>query len=343
MPGANQPRRQRSAAETDAFHRAVNDARDRHNLSDIVARHTALRKRGGRELVGLCPFHAEKSPSFEVNDAKGVYYCHGCGAHGDAFKFLMRKDGMTFRQAFEALTGDAFPVVSEEERTRRKEADARLTAERITLARSIWSATVNPTDTPAEVYARARGITMALPPTIRFVMTPRWRDAETGEVGRNHPAMACALQDVHGALVGVQCIFLQDGGRRKYERVRSDGTKAKAKLTFGVIVGSAFRIGPPTDHIVICEGPEDGLTLRQELGKTIWVACGTAMMSRIIVPSSITQITLAGDNGDAGRVAVQQATDALLGSGALVTAQFPDPAFKDWNDMLRGVRIGDHV
>ncbi|WP_037487985.1 CHC2 zinc finger domain-containing protein, partial [Sphingobium indicum] len=131
MPGAKQSRRQRSAAEADAFQRAVSDARDRHNLSDIVARHTALRKRGGRELVGLCPFHDERTPSFEVNDAKGTYYCHGCGAGGDAITLLMKKDGMPFADAVEWLLGDSLPVVPPEERTRRKEADARETAERI--------------------------------------------------------------------------------------------------------------------------------------------------------------------------------------------------------------------
>lgn len=340
MTGGTRPRRQRSAAEAESFQRAVSDARDRHNLSDVVSRHTTLRKRGGREMVGLCPFHSEKSPSFEVNDAKGVFHCHGCNVSGDAFKFLMTKDGMTFRQAFEALTGDAFPTVSLEERTRRKEADARETAERIALARSIWDRAVSPVGTPAEVYARSRGITMPLPPSVRFVMTPRWRDNETGEVGRDHPAMVCALVDAKGRVVGVQCIFLQDGGRRKYERVLEDGSKAKAKLTFGVIVGSAFRIGPPSDHVVICEGPEDGLTLRQQLpDTTVWVACGTALMSRVSLPSSIQQVTLAGDNGKAGRDAVDQATAAYLDAGIAVNAIFPDEGFKDWNDQLRGVRF----
>lgn len=339
MTGERQHHRQRSAAENDAFQRAVSEARDRHNLSDVAKLYTTLRKRGARELVGLCPFHSEKSPSFEVNDAKGVYYCHGCGASGDAFKLLMEKGGFSFRQAFEALTGDAFPAVSDEERAQRKEDDARHLAERIALARSIWASSVHPAGTPAEVYARSRGIIMPLPETVRFVMTPRWRDVETGEVGRNHPAMACALQDAHGAIVGVQCIFLQDGGRRKYERVRPDGTKAKAKLTYGVIVGSAFRIGPPSDHVVICEGPEDGLTLRQQLpDRTVWVACGTALMSRVSLPSTIRYVTLAGDNGTAGQAAVDEATAAYMAGGVEVAAIFPDEGFKDWNDQLRGVR-----
>lgn len=332
-------RPERSAADQAEFQRLVQEAKDRHSISDVISRHTVLKKRGARELVGLCPFHSERSPSFEVNDAKGTYHCHGCGAGGDAIRFLIDKEGMTFVQAVEALTGDRFPTISEEERTQRKVADARQLAERIALARSIWAKSIPAAGTPTEIYARSRGITMDLPETVRFVMTPRWRNDETGEVGRGMPAAACALQDAEGAIVGVQCIFLADGGRRKYERVRADGTKAKAKLTFGVIVGSAFRIGPASDHIILCEGPEDGLTLRQQLpDMTVWVACGTALMSRVSLPSEISAVTLAGDHGHAGCKAVDEATSAYMALGLSVSAIFPDDGFKDWNDQLRGLR-----
>lgn len=317
--------------------RAASDARDRHYMSAVAERHTVLRKRGARELVGLCPFHDERSPSFEVNDAKGTYYCHGCGASGDAITYLMKKDRMPFADSVEWLLGDSLPVVSPEERTRRKEADARLTAERIALARSIWSKSVHPTGTPAEAYARARGISMDLPPSVRFVMTPRWRDDETGEVGRDHPAMACALVDAQGKLVGVQCIFLQDGGRRKYERVRPDGTQAKAKLTFGILTGAAFRLGPRCDSIMKCEGPEDALTLRQETGRTVWASCGTANLSQMLYPPWVRRVCIAGDNGEAGHAAVDSAAQADIAMGLVVEKTFPAEKFKDWNDQLRGI------
>lgn len=329
--------RHRSHADEADFKRLVDEAKARRNLSDVVGRHTNLKKRGARELVGLCPFHSERSPSFEVNDTKGTYHCWGCGRSGDALTFLIDKDGLTFRQAFEALTGDLFPTVSDDERARRREADERETAERIALARSIWSASVPPQDTPAEVYARSRGITMPLPETVRFVMTPRWRNPDTGEVGRDYPAMACALQDVTGAIVGVQCVFLADGGRRKYERDRGDGTKAKAKLTFGVLVGSAFRIGPQCDRIMKCEGPEDALTLRQETGRTVWAACGTSNLSQVAFPPWVREVCIAGDNGAVGHAAAEQAAQADLATGLVVDKIFPDPRFKDWNDQLRGI------
>lgn len=319
------------------FQSLVQEARDRHNISDIVSRHTDLKRRGRNEMVGLCPFHSERTPSFEVNDAKGTYHCHGCGKGGDAITFLRDKEGLTFRQAIETLRGDAFPTVSDEERTRRKAEDARQLAERIALARSIWAQTVPATGTPAEIYARSRGIVMDLPPTVRFVMAPRWRNPETGEVGPDHPAMACALQDVSGAIVGVQCIFLQDGGRSKYRRTRPDGSMAKAKLSFGVLVGSALRLGPVASHVTITEGPEDALTLAQvRPGQIIWASCGTANMAQINLPPEISDVTLAGDNGEAGVAAVERAATAYLAMGLGVARQFPDARFKDWNDQLVG-------
>lgn len=317
--------------------RAAPEALDRHRMSDIAAPYTILKK-AGRELVGLCPFHNERSPSFQVNDAKGTYHCFGCGASGDAITFLRQKTGAGFVECVEILTGDRFPIVSEEERAKRKDVDARETAERIGLARSIWAASLPPAGTPAEVYAKSRGITMDLPPSVRFVMTPRYRNADTGEVGRDHPAMACALVDADGRLVGVQCIFLADGGRRKYERVRADGSKAKAKLTFGVLAGAAFRLGPKSESILKCEGPEDALTLRQETGRTVWAACGTANLAQLIYPPWVRHVCVAGDNGQAGRAAAERAMQADLALGLTVDKTFPADAFKDWNDQLRGIR-----
>lgn len=320
------------------FNRMVGDARARRNLSDVAGRYTDLKKRGAREVVGLCPFHTERSPSFEVNDAKGTYYCHGCGEGGDAITLLTKLGGLTFMEALQQLAGDAFPEVPLEERARRKEAVDRELAARVALAVSIWESAEPAAGTPAEVYVRARGITMGLPETVRFARTPRWRNAETGECGRDIPAMVCALQDASGAIVGIQCIFLAGDGSRKYDRPRADGTIGKAKLSFGQVVGSTFRLGPPREQIMLCEGPEDGLTLAQEVpGKTVWVSCGTAFMPRVEFPPIVAEIILAGDNGDSGRKAVNEARAAFSERGLAVSEVYPSPDYKDWNDELRGI------
>ena len=78
----------------------------RTDIVDIVGRHVALRK-GGANLLGLCPFHGEKSPSFTVSPSKQFYHCFGCGAHGDAIRFLMEHAGLGFLDAVKDLAQQA--------------------------------------------------------------------------------------------------------------------------------------------------------------------------------------------------------------------------------------------
>ena len=80
--------------------RFLAELRDRVPLGDVVGLHVRL-VRQGRELVGLCPFHAERSPSFAVVETKGFYHCFGCGAHGDALDFLMAIENVDFVEAVE--------------------------------------------------------------------------------------------------------------------------------------------------------------------------------------------------------------------------------------------------
>lgn len=68
------------------------------DLLSLVEQDVSLR-RAGAEYVGLCPFHQEKTPSFYVNPAKGLYLCRGCGEGGDAISWLRKKRGLTFREA----------------------------------------------------------------------------------------------------------------------------------------------------------------------------------------------------------------------------------------------------
>lgn len=74
--------------------------RERLTLSDVIGARVKL-KRAGKEYMGLCPFHGEKSPSFTVNNQKGFFHCFGCGAHGDVFGFLMQDGNLSFPEALE--------------------------------------------------------------------------------------------------------------------------------------------------------------------------------------------------------------------------------------------------
>jgi DNA primase len=81
--------------------------RDRTSIADVISETVTLRSAGGGNLKGLCPFHDEKTPSFTVSPARNVYFCHGCGAGGDAIKFLMDADHLTFVESVERLAAKA--------------------------------------------------------------------------------------------------------------------------------------------------------------------------------------------------------------------------------------------
>src|ERR1700722_19455383 len=93
---------------------SVRDLKLRVNLADVISRVVALKKAGGSRLKGLCPFHNEKTPSFNVDTEKGFYKCFGCGKAGDAITFVRETEQLTFTEAVEEL-GKRFGIPIEYE------------------------------------------------------------------------------------------------------------------------------------------------------------------------------------------------------------------------------------
>ena len=123
----------------------LDDIRARVDIVELVGQFVNL-KRAGENWKGLCPFHTERTPSFTVNPKRGIFHCFGCGAGGDAFRFLMRHDRLAFPEAVRALaerTGVALAASREAE----PEAAGKLEALRRVMAlaaefysRSLWEA-----------------------------------------------------------------------------------------------------------------------------------------------------------------------------------------------------------
>src|SRR5579862_3547443 len=84
----------------------IQQIRGATDLVALIGEHVALRKSGHR-WSGLCPFHAEKTPSFSVNAEEGLYYCFGCRASGDAIKFVRETHHLDFREAVQLLADKA--------------------------------------------------------------------------------------------------------------------------------------------------------------------------------------------------------------------------------------------
>ncbi len=101
----------------------INEVRHRASIVEVVSDYVSLKK-SGKNYLGLCPFHSERTPSFTVNEEKGIFHCFGCGAGGNVFNFLMRTGQMSFPEAVRTVAkryNVALPTreLTEEEKRRR--------------------------------------------------------------------------------------------------------------------------------------------------------------------------------------------------------------------------------
>ena len=89
----------------------VRQVKERLDIVEVIGDHVRLRK-AGANFVGLCPFHDEKTPSFNVSPSRQTYHCFGCGRGGDVFSFIMEKESLGFREALEVLAQKAGVTLS---------------------------------------------------------------------------------------------------------------------------------------------------------------------------------------------------------------------------------------
>src|SRR5579859_7767125 len=113
--GLDSPRRQALGARTRRRWMVAGRIRDediaavreRSPIDEVIGEYLQLKGAGGGSLKGLCLFHDEKTPSFNVTPARGLFYCHGCAEGGDVIKFVQKIDGLSFVEAVERLAGRA--------------------------------------------------------------------------------------------------------------------------------------------------------------------------------------------------------------------------------------------
>lgn len=166
------------------------------NASDIVEviSSAVLLKKAGKDFVGLCPFHTEKTPSFTVSTDKQIFYCFGCGTGGNVFSFLMKMDGLTFPEAVRLLadkSGIALPNAfsSPMEKRRLTERERLLTINRLAMDFFQERLKNRNTGENAQVYLQNRGITTD---TIKAFSLgyapPGWRNLTSYMAGKKKSA-----------------------------------------------------------------------------------------------------------------------------------------------------------
>ena len=339
----------------------LDEVRARTSLSGLVGRAIKVIK-VGREFKACCPFHNEKSASFTVNDDKGFYHCFGCGAHGDAFRWLEMHAGLPFIDAVKELAeaaGMAMPAPSIEAAAR---ADAAETVrEALTIAQGVYAVQIDQTGAvreylaqreigPDEIAAfgigyargqngslRGRGITGTLGIAAGLLM--RRDDGSLRELF--YDRITIPIHDARGRLVGF-------GGRvwpgRKNDTPKFVNSPDSALFDKGRTLFNLHRAAPASrpsaeNRLVIVEGYFDVVAM----SRAGFCAC-VAPMGTALTEMQIERcwrlhhrpITLF-DGDLAGRKAAERACrTALPGFGPgreLAVALLP--AGKDPDDMLR--------
>jgi DNA primase len=333
----------------------LEDLRGRAGLADVIARRVKLTRKG-REHMGLCPFHKEKTPSFTVNEEKGFYHCFGCGEHGSVFDFVMQTEGLSFPEAVEKLAGEAgveIPQDSPEERERQKQ---RQTLYDVTEAAAQFfeHQLYQPSGKHALDYLKGRGLTDDTIKRFQLGFAPDDRNALKGALGRD------GIEE--GRMIAAGLIIQPDDqSRDSYDRFRGrvmfpitdtrDRVIAFGGRTLGdgepkylnspetslfhkgrVLYGQKMASGPArkAGSIIVTEGYTDVIALNQAGLENAVAPLGTALTEdqiRVlwkIVPEPV----LCFDGDAAGQKAAARAAERalpLLASGyGLRFALLPD-------------------
>ncbi len=163
----------------------LDELRARITLSAVIGRTTRLTK-AGHEFKACCPFHSEKSPSFTVNDAKGFYHCFGCGAHGDAIRWMTDQRGMTFMDAVKELAAEAGMEVPAPDPQAAQEAEKRDFLHDVMKAAQAWFAAqlAGPEGMKARTYLASRGFDAHTTSRFGFGYAPEGRQALKAALSR---------------------------------------------------------------------------------------------------------------------------------------------------------------
>lgn len=192
----------------------LDELRNRVSLANAIGRRVKLTRRG-REHLGLCPFHNEKTPSFTLNEEKGFYHCFGCGAHGDVIEFVMRTENLPFPEAIEQLAGDvglAVPESSPQDREREKERRSLL---EVVEAAALWFAEqlAGQRGKEARAYLQGRCLDEATLDAFRLGFAPDSRTA------MKQALTAKGIPE--NLLVDAGLVITPEDGRDSYDRFRN--------------------------------------------------------------------------------------------------------------------------
>ncbi|GAA1940148.1 DNA primase [Nocardioides hwasunensis] len=282
----------------------IAEVREKARIDDVISGYVTLKRAGGGTLKGLCPFHDEKTPSFNVNPSRAFFHCFGCGEGGDVISFLMKVDGLTFTETVERLAekygvqlrredGDDEPV-----RPRGPARGRLIEAHRV--AQEFYAEQLASADAVvARQFLHQRGFDQAAAELFGVGFAPRDGEALTRHLrarritdeesvaaglvahGRSHydrfrGRLVWPIREANGDTIGfgARRIFDDDRIEAKYLNTSETAIYKKSHVLYGIdLARSAMK---DSQQAVVVEGYTDVMACHLAGVKTAVASCGTA-------------------------------------------------------------------
>jgi DNA primase len=321
---------------------SVNAVRDATNMAEVVGQYTDL-KQAGAQMMGLCPFHDERSPSFSVDPHDKLYHCFGCGVAGDVFGFVMEKEGLGFTEAVEALA-DRYGVELQREqedpraeaaRQRRQRLQQLLERAAAYYSNYLWE---SKEAGKARDYLAARGLSEETLKNFGVGFAPSaWdkilvagqragftvpemhsvglvqKSERGGEYDRFRARIMFPIRDPRGRTLGFGGRATRDDQKPKYVNTSETDFFHKSEILYGLDRARAAMA--KANRAVVVEGYTDVLALHQAGMEGAVGVMGTAITPEQVATLSgtVDEVVLAMDADEAGEEAMLRAQRVAAG------------------------------
>jgi DNA primase len=321
--------------------------RDANRIEQVVGEYVALRNAGGGNLKGLCPFHDEKTPSFQVSPARGYYHCFGCDKGGDVFAFLQELEHLTFMETVQRLAERAnitLTVMEGGSSTRSERGTRpRLLAANKAAAEFYAAQLLTEEAGTAQTFLADRGFDLAAAAHFGCGYAPDgWdklvkaltaqgfsldelyraglaRQGQRGPIDQFHRRLLWSLRDAAGDVVGFGARRLFDDDRLEAKYVNTSETPLykKSQVLFGLDL--AKRDISRQRRAVVVEGYTDVMAMHLAGVTTAVASCGTAfgddhisVLRRYLLDSEVIrgEVVYTFDGDSAGQKAAIKAFDS---------------------------------
>lgn len=316
--------------------------RDAVPIDAVVSEYLQLKSAGGGNLKGLCPFHDEKTPSFQVSPSKGLFHCFGCGEGGDTLAFVMKVDHLSFTEAVERLAGQAGITLRYEEGGH---VPGRQQGERIRLVEAHRAAAAFYVEqlagAEAEIARRflaARGFDQAAAghfgvgyapagwdALVRFLRGKGFSDREMitaglalesrrgGAIDRFRGRLIWPIRDITGEVIGFGARKLRDDDQGpKYLNTAETPLYRKSQVLYGIDL--AKKEIARTGRAVVVEGYTDVMACHLAGVTNAIATCGTSfggdhikILRRLLMDNATSEVVFTFDGDEAGQKAALRA------------------------------------